>query len=508
MRTERQIVDAYTRRALLLLRVANGITADAERRLRKLADELRGLLGGLDLSALGRRDLAALLRDVEAAIDACYEDIDNETTSSIDQVGDDEYTWAAALFGLRKRSSNIGGIASLLVLGLPFVRLWQRQRANSTDRITAIIRTAAGTGQGTDEVIKSIIGEGQRGRERGGVLETDRTQAGTIVHTAVRAGTMDAQRKAWKDAGVKYLRWHSILDTRTTIGCAVRAGRIYTVDGEPVGHDVPLGVPPPSHWNCRSILVPMAPGWEPPGDGQDLYIESLDDWLKRQSEADQDAMLGPTRAALWRTGRITSRDLLGRGGEALSVAELAAHAGPEARVMAWTGEVKYRRVAAELTPEMRAAGAAHGLTEVEMVALRHYTEDGYDALNTALREGREGRATIAADVLNGALSKLPAYNGSVVRRVLLDSDALAKHVPGNVVDYPAFTSATKNVDRDVMRRKPHRLIIESQTGRYIAPWSATQWQQEVLFGLPVRFEVESVIDTEQWIEIRMHEVRP
>lgn len=35
-------------------------------------------------------------------------------------------------------------------------------------------------------------------------------------------------------------------------------------------------------------------------------------------------MLGPTRAALWRAGKLDARGLLGKGGEVLSVKELAA----------------------------------------------------------------------------------------------------------------------------------------------------------------------------------------
>lgn len=95
----------------------------------------------------------------------------------------------------------------------------------------------------------------------------------------------------------------------------MRAGKLYAIDGERVGPDNPMGVPPAAHWNCRSILVPMAPGFVPPRDGHDQYTESLDDWLKRQPPKVQDTMLGPDRAALWRSGKIKARDLLGRGGE-------------------------------------------------------------------------------------------------------------------------------------------------------------------------------------------------
>ena len=528
MPTERQLVDAYTHRALLLLRVADGVVADASKELRDLADDLRRLLATVDLSAMGRRDLTRLLRDIEEAIDERYEAIAVLVDQAMSEIEQAEWDWTLALFGMGAAAAALWAARTLptrrnrLLLGLPLSRRWQRQTSNAGDRIGAIIRTIAAGGlpvppggspppgapapSPTEQAIRAIIGAGPRGRERGGAMETERTQVGTIVRTAVRAGVTDVQREAWEKAGVRYLKWHSILDTRTTIGCGVRAGKLYTLDLEPVNHDIPIDRAPPRHFNCRSLLAPMAPDFEPPGDGQDPYTESLDDWLKRQPDEVQNEVLGPQRAALWRAGRITARDLLGRNGEPLSVADLAAMAGPEARVMTWAGEANYRRLAGELTPEMRAAGAEFGLTEAEMVALRHYTEDGYDALNAALREGRAGRSTIAADVLNGALDKLPAYNGPVVRRVQLDADALAKHVPGNVVDYPAFTSATKNLERDVMRRKPHRLIIESRTGRSIAPWSAAEWQDEVLFGYPRRFEVMTRKAMDGYIEIKLREL--
>ena len=61
MPTERAIVDAYTRRALLLLRVGRGLGQDAAAELRKLGKELRAILGGAEINALGRRELTAIL---------------------------------------------------------------------------------------------------------------------------------------------------------------------------------------------------------------------------------------------------------------------------------------------------------------------------------------------------------------------------------------------------------------------------------------------------------------
>jgi hypothetical protein len=207
-------------------------------------------------------------------------------------------------------------------------------------------------------------------------------------------------------------------------------------------------------------------------------------------------------------GKFNARGLLGRDGDVLSVAELARALPDDAKVMVWTGEAKYRRLAAELTPEMRQAGEAYGLADHHMVALRHYTEDGYEALNAALREGRDVRSAVAAGVLNDALAMLPDYRDTVVRRTALDAAALARHVPGAEVEYTGFTSATRLTTRDVMRRKPVRLIIQSATGKDISTWSAAPWQAEILFGIPGKFRVKDRFEEGATTVIHLEEIGP
>lgn len=321
MPSERAIVDAYTRRALLLLRVGRGLGRDAATELRKLAKELRVILGGASVGELGRRDLAALLREVDAAIVARYAIIVETQASELALLAEVEAGWAEAS---RRPPVGVPRATGLLVLGLPLARHWERQAEGLTDRIASAVRTAATTGQDTPALLATIVGQGRPGRERGGLMEGARQQAATLADTSAHAAAYEARQRAWESGGVRYLKWHSILDTRTTIGCAARAGLIYTTDFQPVNHDVPIDQLPPRHFNCRSLLAPMAPDFEPPGDGQDTYSESLNDWLKRQPEMMQDELLGPTRAALWRAGKLDARGLLGRDGAVLSVAELGA----------------------------------------------------------------------------------------------------------------------------------------------------------------------------------------
>jgi len=318
--TERAIVDAYTRRALLLLRVGRGLGQDAAAELRKLGKELRAILGGAEINALGRRELTALLREVDAAIAQRYASIAEQQAEELANLAEIEAQWAAPQHRTRIAPAIAAG---LLVLGLPLARHWQRQAEGLTDRVAAAVRSAATTGQDASALLAAIVGQGRPGRERGGLMEGARQQATTLAATSAHAAAYEARQRAWAARGVRYLKWHAILDPHTTIGCAARAGLIYTTDFQPVNHDIPLDRPPPRHFNCRSLLAPMDSRFEPPGDGQDTYSESLDDWLKRQPEMMQDELLGPTRAALWRAGKLDARGLLGRDGAVLSVAELA-----------------------------------------------------------------------------------------------------------------------------------------------------------------------------------------
>ena len=61
--------------------------------------------------------------------------------------------------------------------------------------------------------------------------------------------TVGARLKAFKDAGVKYVRWVAEMDDKTCKTCLDRDGKIYRIDECP---------PCPSHWHCRCELWPVA----------------------------------------------------------------------------------------------------------------------------------------------------------------------------------------------------------------------------------------------------------
>lgn len=87
----------------------------------------------------------------------------------------------------------------------------------------------------------------------------------------------------------------SVLDGRTSGYCRERAGRLWTLMGEPIGHRLEF-LRCPIHWNCRSHLIAVLHAFEDlPGriqrrirredfDGNPAREPSIKDWLDQRGE--------------------------------------------------------------------------------------------------------------------------------------------------------------------------------------------------------------------------------
>jgi hypothetical protein len=138
---------------------------------------------------------------------------------------------------------------------------------------------------------------------------------------------------------VKAVQWVSTLDTRTSEICRLRDGLQYTTDThKPIGHKVPwLGGPGRAHWQCRSSSVPVLKSWRELGidmdeltpstrasmDGQVPAEQTYTEWLRKQSAARQDEVLGPSRGKLFRTGGLPMDRFYNDKGQFLTLPELA-----------------------------------------------------------------------------------------------------------------------------------------------------------------------------------------
>lgn len=133
------------------------------------------------------------------------------------------------------------------------------------------------------------------------------------------------------------LQWVSVLDSRTTPMCRVRAGKCYTtVEHQPIGHAIPWGAGPGLlHFCCRSRSAPIfksandllgeaqfSPDTGRSMDGQVPPAMSFGDWLARQTAERQDEVLGPTRGRLYRQGGMSAEAMYANRGEYLTLDQL------------------------------------------------------------------------------------------------------------------------------------------------------------------------------------------
>jgi SPP1 gp7 family putative phage head morphogenesis protein len=212
--------------------------------------------------------------------------------------------------------------------------------------------------QSLSTIVNNVMGR------RGSLIAT-RKAAERLVKTAVNHTTNQAREVFWaENEDVDGLRWTAILDSRTSFICSSRDGLIF-----PVG----AGPRPPAHPNCRSIMVPVIDGeamlgnrpfvvddqlgvtrfrqtarsrvgqarwdkmtavqrtaatnrarsaWAKENIGSAPVETTYQQFLRRQSAAFQDDILGPTRGALFRRGKLSLDAFVDESGTTITLEEL------------------------------------------------------------------------------------------------------------------------------------------------------------------------------------------
>lgn len=222
------------------------------------------------------------------------------------------------------------------------LRDWTKSLEDSrAAKVREAIRQGYVQGQTTDQIVRKIIGTKANGY-RDGVIDRSRRDVESVVRTALSHTAEVAREKTIEANGdiIKAVRWVSTLDSRTSEACRVRDGKTYTPeDHKPIGHKVPwLQGAGRLHFCCRSTSVPVTKSWEELGlpfeelspstrasmDGQVSAETTYSKWLQRQSRARQEEILGVTRAALVRDGKLPVDELYSDRGAYLTIEQLRA----------------------------------------------------------------------------------------------------------------------------------------------------------------------------------------
>jgi SPP1 gp7 family putative phage head morphogenesis protein len=195
-------------------------------------------------------------------------------------------------------------------------------------RIRDAVRIGFVENQTVAQIVQRIRGSRALGYADG-LLQIDRRHAEAVVRTAIQHTANYARDSFYSSNAelIKGLRWVATLDSRTSPICRARDGKVYSLKNGPR---------PPAHWNCRSVMTPVLKSWRelginadeiPPGtrasmDGQVPGDLTYEQWLKRQSTARQNEVLGVTKAKLFRDGGLKLDRFVNNQGHVYTLDEL------------------------------------------------------------------------------------------------------------------------------------------------------------------------------------------
>ena len=337
---EQQIADDLTARSIDLLRLSAGEIAVVLDLLQVMQKELTAKLAAETLTEFGKAATKALLKETKEVIIRYYSQAQLSFEATLTGLGAAEAQFAArtltATFGVQlgaglpTETYLATLVKNTLIQGAPSAAWWERQAGDTAFRFANEVRQGLAQGETNAQIISRVREE---------VLQTSRRNAAALVQTSVQTVANEARMATFEENGdvVKGYVWLSTLDGRTSTICIARSGLRWNKDGTPVGHSVPFRRPP-AHWNCRSVLTPWTKTFRELGididepepttrasmDGPVSASTTFEQFLDRKGAAFQDDLLGPGRAQLYRSGKITLQDLLDQNGRPLTLEQLNA----------------------------------------------------------------------------------------------------------------------------------------------------------------------------------------
>lgn len=342
--TEQAIIDAILRNALELQRLSAFEEAQADRALQELARDLRALLGSHRLSIAGKREIEALIKEAEQAINARYAqafgmfDAQGLTVHVAERTVEALQAGFAGSITLPTAETLASLSRAVMIEGSPLSAWWSRQADDTAFRFAAQVRQGVINGETQERIVGRIVG---RAGEPG-VMDVSRRYARGLVHTATMSAANDARMAVYRKNGrhLAGVKWLATLDSHTCKTCAALDGQAWDLEGQPLkGTTMRLRFAP-AHALCRCVMTPVPKSLDEllGVEGLDAKADSLSrraskdgpvagtttfaDFLKRQSPEFVDRVLGKRRAEMYLAGKMTLRDFVSGTGRPLTLNEL------------------------------------------------------------------------------------------------------------------------------------------------------------------------------------------
>lgn len=244
-------------------------------------------------------DLSIFMRDLvemEVEFSAKYLDLSMDNTENVfKSVGfhvEQLYT-AAANTPTAIRSGNYAG---MLINTL--IKTWSKTEIT---RVINTIRLDYLQGKTMQEITREVIGT-RKNKYQDGIIAATRRHGKSLVATMIQHLASTTRFIIFeKTEGVSSYQWVSTLDMRTSAPCRALDGESFKMGEGPI---------PPVHINCRSAIIPIFDRRKYPDlsegrtrasmDGPEKASKTYYQWLKEQSSARQDRVLGPTMGEIFR----------------------------------------------------------------------------------------------------------------------------------------------------------------------------------------------------------------
>jgi SPP1 gp7 family putative phage head morphogenesis protein len=318
MTSDVRLLERLLRHHLLVQRFAGSQIKAAMPVIRQLAKDLRGRIAAGDATefAMGRM----------VASDGIQQALDLEDFAV------QEAQFAQQLLGASVSVDLAEGLDLDAVRAITTRRQMQLVAGDTIKRMTIPEmwqEFSEGAGRDAMRVVQAGVLEGrtqqQMSRQVAELVTTrSRRQAETVIRTATNGIGSAARNTVYQQNSdiLEGERWISTLDSRVTLTCAGRDQRVY-----PLGR----GPRPPAHYGCRSVMVPeikeqyriAAKGERASYQGPVSNQTTYGGFLRNQPADFQDEVLGPQRAALFRSGKVKIEQFTDDMGRTLSLDELA-----------------------------------------------------------------------------------------------------------------------------------------------------------------------------------------
>lgn len=333
--------------------VLSRILAVLNRSDKRLMIELTEKLGEIEPALFSMERLESLLTSVRTLSAATYQELGLELNKELQEFVAYEVSYQHQMLVIYTPVAvHVASVSAEQVYAAAVARpfqgvllkgVWAELDRSKMKKVRETIAQGFVEGKTTDQIMRELRGTRAKGYADG-IIERDRRDVEAVVRTAIGHTAGVAQDRVMEVNAdlIKYTQLVAVLDSKTSTGCRLRDGLLYTPDEhKPVGHRVPWGAGPLRyHYRCRTGSTPVLKSFkELDIDLPEIVVEgktraSMDgqvpatiqykDWIKTQSAARQDEILGPMRAKLIRGGKIDLPEMYSPTGKAYTLDELRA----------------------------------------------------------------------------------------------------------------------------------------------------------------------------------------